>query len=252
MIITTRPIVFFDLETTGLNPGRDQIIELSYIKIYPEGEEEAATYRFNVTVPISPDAEKTHGITREQLNGCPFFRDRAAVIAEVFRGADIGGFNVSFDINFILEEFSRAGTEAPFPADVRIVDAYRMYCNYQPRTLSAAYRHLTGEELEDSHSAEADITGTIRIVEELLKRDVCGAGIGEITKYAGTDRIADFAGKFIWNEGELYYNFGEYKNQPVTVNPMRAKFWLNRDDFPKQSKAVLKSFLLSKKLIQEM
>ncbi len=165
-----KPIVFFDLETTGTNISFDRIVEISYIKIWPNGEEQEKTYRINPTIPIPANASAVHGIFDKDVADKPTFKELANNIAEVFTNTDIAGFNSNrFDIPLLAEELLRAGINIDFTQH-RFIDVQRIYHKKEPRTLSAAYQYYCHKNLDNAHSASADTRATYEILQAQIDK----------------------------------------------------------------------------------
>lgn len=214
----TRPAIVFDLETTGVNLTHDRIIELSIIKIHPDGLEETKTRRINPGIPIPPSSTEVHGISDADVADCPTFDQVARSLYEWIKGCDIIGFNSNkFDVPMLVEEFLRAGVEIDL-SSVRLIDVQNIYHKLERRNLSAAYKFYCGKELENAHSAEADTRATYEILMAQLDHypndlvnDV--ASLSEFSRY---NNNVDFAGLLIYNEtGDIIVNFGKYKGKPL-------------------------------------
>ncbi len=165
-----KPIVFFDLETTGVNILRDKIVEISYIKVLPSGEEEEKTLRVNPGMPIPAEATAVHHITDDDVKDCPRFKDVAKELARVFQGCDIAGFNSNrFDVPLLMQEFATAGVEIDM-ARHNFVDVQNIFHKMEQRTLVAAYKFYCGKDLEAAHSANADTRATYEVLKAQLDR----------------------------------------------------------------------------------
>ena len=164
------PLVFFDLETTGTNINSDRIVEICYLKVYPNGNEDAKTFRINPGMHIPEDSSAIHGIYDEDVKDCPTFKDVAKKIAADIEGADLAGFNSNrFDIPVLAEEFLRAGVDVDLMKH-KFVDVQVIYHKLEQRTLSAAYKFYCGKDLEDAHTAEADTRATYEVLKAQLDR----------------------------------------------------------------------------------
>lgn len=237
-----RKLVILDVETTGLNPEQDYVIELSAIRYSPElQKEESYLQRFSIPIPIPKEAIEVHGITDADLQGCPAIAEQIPTIVDFLEGCDIGGYNVLFDIKFLAAEFDRNGYE--FEQDFKIIDVLRIFIKYEPRSLSAVYRRMFGTELENAHSAEEDVNATTDILAELINRGFCELDTEKLVELSDTTNLADFAGKFTRNaEGKLCWNFGKNFGKPVDSDEGYCNWFLNAN-FPSQSKKVLREYL---------
>ncbi|MCH5181316.1 MAG: 3'-5' exonuclease [Prevotellaceae bacterium] len=240
----TRPLVFFDLETTGLSVSNDRIVELSYLKVFPDGEEESRTMRFNPGIPISRQASEVTGITDDDVKDKPRFAERAAELAEVFSDCDIAGYNSDkFDVPLLVEEFLRAGVA--FDIDkARRIDVQTIYHKKERRTLSAAYRFYCDKELENAHSALADTRATYEVLEAQLERyDDLQPDVAMLAAYSKQTRNVDLAGRMVLDEGgNVVFNFGKYRGRRV-LDVLRTDpgyySWMMQGDFTQNTKQVL-------------
>jgi DNA polymerase-3 subunit epsilon len=243
------PLIFFDLETTGVNISSDRIVELSYLKIFPDGNEESKTIRINPQVPIPEKSTQIHGIKDEDVKDAPVFAEVAKTLAKAMEGCDLAGYNSNkFDIPLLAEEFLRAGIDI----DIRkrkFVDVQVIFHKKEQRTLSAAYKFYCDKELDEAHSAEADARATCEILKAQLDRykDLPN-DIDKLAAYSSHNRNADFAGRIIYNEKEEeIFNFGKYKGQKVedVLKKDPAYYgWMINNDFPLYTKKVLTSIKL--------
>ena len=225
----TRPLVFFDLETTGVNIAKDRIVELSYYKVFPNGTKEGKTYRvrptiidalgLETTMHIPEQASAVHGIYDEDVKDCPTFIQIAQEVASVFEGADIAGYNSNhFDVPLLGEEFLRAGLAFDI-ADRNMIDVFTIFTRKEQRTLSAAYAFYCGKDLTDAHSANADTMATYEVLLAQAERyeDLPQTVEGLAQYSAPSQRFADLAGKLSYNaNGEVVFAFGKYKDVPVS------------------------------------
>lgn len=239
------PIIFFDLETTGTNINTDRIVEICYIKVYPNGNEESKTMRINPTIPIPAEASAVHGIYDKDVADCPTFKQVAQNIANDMEGCDLAGFNSNrFDIPVLAEEFLRAGVDIDLGRK-KFVDVQVIYHKLEQRTLSAAYKFYCGKNLEDAHSALADTRATYDVLKAQLDRypDVLKNDVQFLSDYSSFSRNVDFAGRMIYNEqGVEIFNFGKYKGQPVKDVLRRDPGyygWIIGNDFTLNTKAML-------------
>ena len=165
-----KPIIFFDLETTGVEVVKDRIVELGYIKVYPNGIEESKTMRFNPECHIPAEATAIHHITDEDVKECPTFKEKAKELAVVFQGCDYGGYNsLKFDLPLLAEEFLRADVNIDLKKG-RMIDVQNIFYKMEPRTLIAAYKFYCGKNLEDAHAADADIRATYEVLKAQIDR----------------------------------------------------------------------------------
>ncbi|MBN2213512.1 MAG: 3'-5' exonuclease [Bacteroidales bacterium] len=243
------PLVIFDLETTGINIVTDRIVELSYLKIYPNGEQESRTMRINPTIPIPEKATKIHGITDNDVKDAPKFQEVARSIANIFEGCDFAGFNSNkFDIPLLAEEFLRADVDIDL-IKRKFIDVQVIFHKKEQRTLEAAYKFYCNKNLEDAHSAEADTLATFEILKAQLERyEDLPVDIDELSRYSSHNKNADFAGRIIYDDnGNEVFNFGKYKSQKVedVLRKDPAYYsWMMNSEFPLYTKKVLTSIKL--------
>ncbi len=239
------PIVFFDLETTGTNINSDRIIEICYLKIYPNGNEESKTLRINPEMHIPEASTAIHGIHDEDVANCPRFKEVAANIAKDIEGCDLGGFNSNrFDIPVLAEEFLRAGIDIDLSRR-KFVDVQVIYHKLEQRTLSAAYKFYCNKNLEDAHTAEADTRATYEVLKAQLDRypDILQNDIAFLADYSSYNRNVDFAGRMVYDDnGVEVFNFGKYKGMPV-ADVLRKDpgyySWILQGDFTLNTKQML-------------
>lgn len=250
-----RPIVFFDLETTGINITRDRIVEISIVKVMPgkENEPQVKTRRINPEMPIPAEATAIHHITDADVAGEPTFKQLARSLADFIQGCDIAGFNSNrFDVPMLDEEFRRAGVEFDFHR-ARFVDVQTIFHKKEPRNLSAAYRFYCNKELVGAHGAEADIMATYEVfLAQMEHYEDLPDNIEELSKFSSQNNNVDFAGRLIYDDnGRELINFGKYKGQ-VAVDVLRRDpgyySWIESGDFPGDTKrAFLRIYMQSKK-----
>lgn len=249
----TKPIVFFDLETTGLDVTKDHILELSYIKVMPDGMEQSSTMRFHPvsalgeTVHIPEKSTEIHGIHDEDVADCPVFADVAEELYDkVFKDADWAGFNSNkFDVPMLVEHLLKAGVKVDL-GETRLIDVQNIYHKLEKRTLEAAYKFYCDKDLTNAHSADADTRATYEVLKaqldhypEELKNDVAS-----LSEFSAMAKTLDFAGRVAVNEeGKEYFTFGKHKGK--TVEEIVAKDpgffgWVMRGDFPLNTKQVIK------------
>lgn len=245
-----RPIVFFDLETTGTDIANDRIVEISYIRVEPNGNEESKNMRINPTRHIPEGASAVHGIYDEDVKDCPTFKDAAPELQKAFSGCDLAGFNSNrFDIPLLVEEFLRAGINIDL-TNCKRVDVQNIYHKLERRTLVAAYKYYCDKDLENAHSALADTRATLEVLEAQLDRypDVLKNDIDQLSEYSTMDKIVDFAGRFVYDEmGKEIVNFGKYKGKTVeSVLRCDPSYydWIMKSDFTLNTKQVITSLRL--------
>ena len=254
-----RPIVFFDLETTGIKISEAHIVEICYIKLWPNGDEEAKTMRVrpaNVlgeTLHIPEESTAIHGISDDDVKDCKTFRELAEDIYKVFQGCDIAGYNSNnYDVPLLVEEFYRAGLKQIDFSDTKFVDVCVIYKKMNSRTLSAAYKQYCHKDLEDAHSALADTRATLDVLEAQLDAhpDILQNDIAQLSEYSTQKKIVDYDGKMTYNNaGEVVFAFGKYKDIPVKevlrTNPGYYD-WMMQGDFLLDTKVKLEKLRLQK------
>lgn len=267
-----RPLVIFDLETTGLDFVKDRIIQIAYIKVHPDGKEERGNHLVNPGFPISPEVTAITSITNEMVADAPSFKHYAQKLYELFSGCDFAGFNSNhFDIPMLAEEFLRAGFDFDF-SKCRLVDVQTIFHKMEPRNLSAAYQFYCGRKITDDfqpHLADNDTEATYRVLQGQL--DMYSAerqpeesrrlsnDIDMLAEMSRTNDNVDFVGRIIWkplldNQGvplkdkdgrvlkQEVFNFGKYKGQPVSDVLRRDPgyySWILNGDFTYNTKQVL-------------
>ncbi|MCM1370266.1 MAG: 3'-5' exonuclease [Candidatus Amulumruptor caecigallinarius] len=239
-----RPIIFFDLETTGTNILRDRIVELSYIKVFPDGSEESKTRRLNPEMHIPEASTAVHKITDEDVKDAPTFRQVAKSLEQIFDGCDIAGFNSNkFDVPLLIEEFARAGLK--FDVNGRnFVDVQNIFHKMEQRTLVAAYKFYCGKNLEDAHSALADTRATYEVLQSQLdKYDLLENDVESLAEFSKVGNAVDLAARIVYNEDkEPVFNFGKHKGKSVRqVFSREPSFyaWMMQGEFPKNTKDVI-------------
>jgi DNA polymerase III subunit epsilon len=243
------PIIFFDLETTGLSITTDRIIEINYLKIFPDGREESKTMRFNPEMPIDPKAIAVHGITDEELKDCPTFKEHAQTIANIFEGSDFAGYNSNkFDLPLLAEELLRADIDFDLKKR-KFIDVQVIFHKMEQRTLSAAYKFYCNRDLENAHSAEADTRATYEVLLSQLDRYAnLENDIDKLSEFSAQTRSVDFAGRIVLNDKDIEtFNFGKYRGVPVeeVFEKDPAYYgWMMNNDFPQYTKKILTAIKL--------
>ncbi len=252
-----KPIVFFDLETTGVDVVKEHIVELCYIKLFPDGEEVAKTMRIKPAdalgnqIHIPEEASSVHGIYDDDVKDKPTFKDIAeSLYHEVFEGCDLAGYNSNYyDIPLLVEEFLRAGVNADFSTS-KCIDVCVIYKKMNPRTLSAAYQQYCHKDLEDAHSALADTRATLDVLEAQLEchPDILSNNVDALCEYSTQNRNVDYSGRMIYDaQDREVFNFGKYKGRLVTevlrTDPGYFQ-WIMSGDFSMHTKQMLNKIRL--------
>ncbi len=239
------PIVFFDLETTGININSDRIVEICYLKVYPNGNEESKTLRINPEMHIPEESSSIHGIYDEDVVNCPTFKDVAKNIARDIEGADLAGFNSNrFDIPVLAEEFLRAGVDIDM-SKRKFIDVQVIFHKMEQRTLSAAYKFYCDKNLNDAHTAEADTRATYEVLKAQLDRysDDLQNDMAFLADFSAYNKNVDFAGRVVYDDnGVEVFNFGKYKGMAVSdvfKKDQGYYSWMLNSDFTLNTKAVL-------------
>lgn len=245
----TRPLLFFDIESTGLNIPNDSIIELSFVKVFPDGKEEVKTWKIKpwdyekqCQRPIDPSASKVNGITDDMLVDCPTFYEVADEVADWLKDSDLAGFNsTKFDLPMLAEEFERvelAGKKLNVDLhSPKMVDVQNIYHTMEPRNLKAAYRfYCGGEDFDNAHTAEADTLATYAVLKGQLDKygDALKNDVNTLSSF-GNKKSIDFAGYLIQgDDGDAVINFGKYKGKKArdVYNTERSYFsWIQNGAF---------------------
>jgi DNA polymerase-3 subunit epsilon len=257
-----KPLAVFDLETTGTNVGTDRIVEISIIKVTPDGKEQVFSHKINPQIPIPPEATAVHGISNEDVVNEPSFAEIGPRIAEFLNNCDLAGYNSNkFDVPMLVEEFLRAGIPFEFKGR-RLVDVQNIFHKMEPRTLRAAYKFYCQKELINAHSAEADARATLDILKAQLDcyQDVEYTSqdgqtykpivndVKALHDFSFQTRNADLAGHIIYNgRDKEVFNFGKYKGKTVeevfSVEPSYYD-WMMKADFPLYTKKVITAIKL--------
>lgn len=247
-----RPLVFFDLETTGINITKDRIVELSYIKVLPDGSDVRKTIRVNPGMHIPEQATAVHHITDEDVKDKPLFKEIAKTLAKDFEGCDFAGFNSNrFDIPLLMEEFLRAGVDFDI-SKRKFIDIQTIFHKMEQRTLTAAYKFYCDKDLDNAHSANADTEATYEVLQAQLDRyPNLENDVDFLSKFSSQNRNVDLAGRIILNDNNVeVFNFGKYKGQPVEEVLKRDSGyfgWIMQGDFPQNTKNVLTNIKLRMK-----
>lgn len=251
------PLVFIDLETTGMNIASDRIVEIALLKILPNGDEEEKLLRINPGIPIPEQATRIHGITNEDVISAPAFKEVAKTLSKFLEGCDLAGFNSNrFDIPLLAEEFMRNDVDIDFKKR-KFIDVQAIFHKMEKRTLAAAYKLYCNKELVDAHSAMADARATYEVLKAQLDQykdvdyeDNNGVitqpvvnDVEQLSNFSSYDRYVDYMGRIIYDEnGVETFNFG--KNKGVSVEKVMREQpgyygWIMQGDFPLYTKKVL-------------
>ena len=253
MLNLKKPLVFFDLETTGINVTQDRIVEASFIKMNPNGRQAEKTLRLNPEQPIPTESSMIHGIYDQDVRDAPTFGSVARELYQFLEGCDLGGFNlIRFDVPVLIESFARENIEFDIGSR-KLVDAQKIFFLMEKRTLSAAYQFYCGKTLEGAHGAAADTQATLEVLQAQVERyqnqpvvDTKGNELGVIRNdvnalhQVSAANMVDLAGRMSFNEeGVEVFNFGKHKNKPVAeVLAKESNFydWMMKGDFPQDTK----------------
>jgi DNA polymerase-3 subunit epsilon len=243
------PLVFFDLETTGIDVTNDRIVEISYLKIFPNGDEVSKTMKINPTIPIPAKVVVIHGISDEDIKDAPTFNEVARSLAQEFEGCDFAGYNSNkFDIPLLAEEFLRADVDIDLKKR-KFIDIQVIFHKKEQRTLSAAYKFYCEKNLDGAHSAETDTRATFEVLQAQLDRYAdLPNDVDELSKYSSHNRNVDFLGRIVLDdEGKETFNFGKYKGQRVEdifKKDPGYYSWMMNGQFPLHTKKVLTAIKL--------
>ena len=244
-----RPIVFFDLETTGTNPLRDRIVEISYLKVFEDGNTQENTHRVKPVdamgnqIKSAPEAVSVHGITDEELAGEPTFKELSAELDLVFRDSDIAGYNSNkFDLPMLIEEFVRAGIDFKLIGR-NLIDVQNIFYKHEPRTLKAAYRFYCDRDLVDAHQASADVRATYEVFLAQLEKYELGEDTETVARNSRLGDHLDLSGRLSRDkDGDAVFNFGKFKGRKVKqVFRQEPSYysWMMDGDFAKDTKDII-------------
>lgn len=258
----TKPLAIFDLETTGTNVGSDRIVEISIIKVHPDGREETLTRRVNPGVPIPAEVTAIHGISDADVKDEATFAMLAPMLVQFLANCDLGGFNSNkFDIPLLVEEFLRADIDFEIKGR-RFVDVQNIFHKMEPRTLKAAYKFYCDKDIINAHSAEADTRATYEVLLSQLKRyegveytDKDGITSKPVVndmrmlhEFSFQNRNADLVGHIIYNnKNQEVFNFGKHKGKSVEEifnNETSYYDWMMKSDFPLYTKKIITAIKL--------
>jgi DNA polymerase-3 subunit epsilon len=266
MLDLTKPLVFIDLETTGVNPASDRIIDMAALKVNINGTIETKTWRVNPGIPIPEATTKIHGIKNEDVADAPLFAAVAPQILDFIGTADLGGYNSTrFDIPLLIEEFMRADFDFDLK-NRKLIDSQHIFYMMEPRTLSAAYKFYCGKKLENAHSALADITATYEVflaqIEKYKNVEIetkegkritpIHNNINTLATYISDNKSVDLVGRIVLNEkGIEVFNFGKYKDKSIEeVFKKEPSYyhWMMQGDFTHYTKKIITQIMLRTKV----
>jgi len=258
----TRPLAFFDIETTGINIVTDRIVEISILKILPGGEKDLRTHRINPLINIPDEVIAIHGITNEDVKDCPKFAELASGIHQFLSNCDLAGYNSNkFDIPFLVEEFLRAGIDFELKGR-RFVDIQNIFHKMEPRTLRAAYKFYCDKDLIGAHGAEADTIATYEVLKAQIERYIdteytdkdkektipIKNDVQALHDFSFNSNFADFVGHIVFNKQQVeVFNFGKHKGKPVEdIFRIEQSYydWMMKSDFPLFTKKLITAIKL--------
>ena len=246
-----RPICFFDLETTGINISKDRIVEISVLKIFPNGNKESKTWLVNPKIPIPDEVSNIHGITDDMVINEPSFDSIGVHVKEMINKCDLGGFNSNkFDIPLLAEEFLR--NEIDFNLEnIKCIDVQNIFHKMEKRTLGAAYKFYCQKDLIDAHSSKADTLATFEVLEaQIEKYSELENNVDFLSDFSSRNKSVDLAGFIIYNKDNVpCFSFGKHKGKTVDFiieNEPGYLGWILNSDFPMYTKKILTKLRLSK------
>ncbi|MFN8154155.1 MAG: exonuclease domain-containing protein [Bacteroidia bacterium] len=244
-----KPLAFFDLETTGVTVGADRIVEISVLKLMPDGTRQIFTRRVNPEIPIPEGASKVHGIYDKDVAEEPNFRQLAPELIAFLGNADLAGYNSNkFDVPMLVDEFLRVGVQFEMKGR-KLVDVQNIFHKMEQRTLAAAYKFYCNKEIVNAHSAEADILATYEVLmAQLEKYDSLASDVDGLHQFSSLTQNVDLAGRIVYNEKkEEVFNFGKHKGKTVKeIFEKEPSYydWMLKGDFPLETKQVLTALRL--------
>lgn len=264
----TKPLVFFDIEATGLNIGTDKIVQICFYKVMPDGSSSTYTTLINPEMHIPEQVSEIHGIYDKDVKDAPTFGEAARHISEFIKGCDLAGYNIlKYDMPLLMEEFLRINME-PDLRGVKMIDVQNIFHKMEPRTLRAAHRFYCGTDIENAHSADADTMATYRVLEAQVEKyenvlswddkereqGICPIknDVSALAAYSAAGRNVDFAGHIVFNDNdEEVFNFGKHKGKTVReVFAMEPSYysWMMNADFPLYTKKIITTIRDDEKL----
>lgn len=247
-----RPLAVFDIESTGVVPQRDRIVEIAVLKIMPDGSSRNTVRRLNPQMPIPPGATAIHGITDADVADCPVFADIAEKLLHYLDDCDLAGYNIQgFDIPLLETEFKRVGLDLQ-TSKRKVIDAYTIFCKLYPRTLTAAYKFFCGKDLEGAHGAAADTAATWEVLlGELAKHPELPRNTAELAEFAeiSDPDAVDKGRRFKWNGDEVVVNFSKHSGRTLrelAENEPGFLRWIINSDFTDEVKQIAANALVGK------
>ena len=244
-----RPIAFFDIESTGIVVGMDRIVEISILRVLPDGSKNTKTWRINPEMPIPDFVSKIHGIYDADVKDCPTFKQAAPDINQFLQNVDLAGYNSNrFDVPMLVDEFLRADIDFDI-RNRKLVDVQHIFHKMEQRTLSAAYKFYCEKELVNAHSAEADVTATFEVLEaQLTKYQQLQPDVNFLHTFCNNSNNVDLAGRIVLNDKKQeVFNFGKHKGRLVTdVFKTDAGYydWMMKGDFSRETKQAITAIKL--------
>lgn len=239
-----RPLVFLDIEATGLNIGSDRIVEIALLKISVNGKKDSKVFRINPTIPIPDEVSKIHGIYDKDVASCPTFCDLSKELNSFIGGCDLAGYNSNkFDIPMLIEEFTRCDIHFDLSSR-KLIDVQNIFHKMEQRTLAAAYLFYCNKSLVNAHTAEADTNATFEVLtSQLEKYETLKNDVDFLSQFSSINKNVDLAGRIVFNEkGDEVFNFGKYKgrlvNDVFTTEPSYYD-WMMKGDFTTNTKTVI-------------
>ena len=240
-----KPICFFDLETTGTNPGKDKIVEIAVLKIDINNQKKEMVWRVNPECPIPEEASSVHGITDEMVKDQPIFKQISKEIYNFIEGCDLGGYNIDkFDLPLLVEEFIRSGIDVSSFVKVKTVDVQTIFFKKEPRDLSSALKFYCNKDHGNAHTALDDTIATYEVLlSQLDKYHDLEPSVDFLSTLTRRNKNIDFAGRIIEDDnGDAIFNFGKHKGKKVKEVLTKEKgyySWMMNSDFPEYTKKVI-------------
>ena len=247
----SKPICFFDLETTGINISKDRIVEISILKVYPNSNKESRTWLVNPEISIPSEVSKIHGITNEMVINEPSFKEIGSQVKEMINNSDLGGFNSNkFDIPLLAEEFLRSNIDFDLEK-IKCIDVQNIFHKMEKRTLGAAYKFYCKKDLIDAHSSKADTLATYEVLEaQIEKYSELENNVTFLSEFSSRNRTVDLAGFIIYDQNNVpCFSFGKHKGKSVDFiidNEPGYFGWILNSDFPMYTKKILTKLRLNK------